>query len=188
VSTQREQLAVQGVVIRARRGMQRKPERRARAAQSAAHHTVVDRQQPRTLTRQELPSDHPVNSVLGAEEVPGLVRRRALDQDVLFGVGHVDVPGNGVQQTGQPRAEAALQNVQRDRRRNGDRQGLHRDQILRRDSVGALRPVSPTGQMLEPAAGERHRAGRQTDPEVAAQIVHHTLCIQQHAQPLPQRQ
>jgi hypothetical protein len=94
-------------------------------------------------------------------------------------IDHVDVPGNGVQQTGQSHAKWALQDVQRDSRRNGDRQGLHRNQVLRRDPVGGLRPISPTGQMLEPAAGERHRSGQQIDTEVTPQITNDTLGAQQ---------
>lgn len=77
--------------------------------------------------------------------------------------------------------------VQRNRRRNGHRPCLHRDQILRRDPVSDLRPVTPARQMLEPTAGERHRAGRQTETEVTPQVTDNTLDTQHHAQLLSQR-
>ncbi len=58
--------------------------------------------------------------VLGTEEVPCLICRRAVGHDERVGISHADVPGNGLQQNGQPpHAVRALQNIQRDRRRNG---------------------------------------------------------------------
>ncbi|GGX37379.1 hypothetical protein GCM10010353_60850 [Streptomyces chryseus] len=49
---------------------------------------------------------------------------------------------------------------------------MHRDEILRRDGVGDLRPASPAGQMLEAAPRESSHAQRQTDAEVAPRIPH----------------
>jgi hypothetical protein len=44
-------------------------------------------------------------------------------------------------------------------------QRLHRDQVLRREPVSDLRPVSPTRQMLEPLPVNAAMPERQTDPE-----------------------
>lgn len=66
-------------------------------------------------------------------------------------------------------------------------QGVHRDQVLRRDPVGDPRPVSPTRQVLEPAPGKRHPAGRQTCTEVTPQIHNGSSIGDEGVQPLRER-